>query len=182
MSSSLPSKCIVDTNVPVVANLAKDPMTIADDLVDCVEACTHAIEHVTSGRGKIVMDNGNNIFNEYRRQLSMSGQPGIGDHFMKWIHDHQYRLSDEDRVEISKTGDSYEEFPDHEELKEFDISDRKFVAVANAHPEKPPILQATDSKWWGWKDALNDVGISVDFLCPDYVEKKYHEKMVQDDS
>lgn len=180
--NSLPSKCIVDTNVPVIANLAKDPMNIVDKLVDCVDACIKAVEHVTSGRGKLILDDENDIFDEYRKQLSMSGQPGIGDHFMKWVHDHQYHLPDEDRVSITKTGDSYEEFPDHDGLKEFDISDRKFIAVANAHPEKPPILQATDSKWWGWKDALNDVGIAVIFLCPDYVEQKYQEKMVQDDS
>ena len=48
---------------------------------------------------------------------------------------------------------------------------------ANAHPDKPPILQATDSKWWGWKDALAEVGITVHFLCPDYVKAKYAEKM-----
>jgi hypothetical protein len=59
----------------------------------------------------------------------------------------------------------------------FDNSDRKFVAVANAHPDKPEILQATDSKWWGWKDALAKVGITVSFMCPEYVRIKYEEKI-----
>ena len=31
--------------------------------------------------------------------------------------------------------------------------------------------------WWGWKDALADVGITVHFLCPDYVRSKYEDKM-----
>ena len=47
----------------------------------------------------------------------------------------------------------------------FDKSDQKFIAVAHAHPDKPVILQSSDSKWWGWKDALSEVGIDVQFLC-----------------
>ncbi|MHB8205526.1 MAG: hypothetical protein ACYDHG_17735 [Desulfomonilaceae bacterium] len=51
-----------------------------------------------------------------------------------------------------------------------------FVAVAEAHPAKPPILQATDCKWLGWKNALEKEGIIVNFLCPDYVALHYEEK------
>jgi len=65
----------------------------------------------------------------------------------------------------------------YREMVFFDRSDRKFVAVANAHPAKPPILQSTDSKWWGWKDALHEVGITVHFLCPEYVQTLYAEKI-----
>jgi hypothetical protein len=50
------------------------------------------------------------------------------------------------------------------------------LAVANAHVEKPPILQGLDSKWWGWKDALASAGITVDFLCPTEVEAAYEKK------
>ena len=100
----------------------------------------------------------------------------LGNIFMKWVHDNRWTLPDSNRVAISKKGDSYNEFPASEGLANFDISDRKFVAVANAHPEKPTILQATDSKWWGWKDALELEGISVHFLCEKYVESKYAEK------
>lgn len=179
--SSLPGKSIVDTNVPLVANLAKDPLNISDDLVDCVDECIEAIEHVTSGQGRLVIDDGNEIFDEYRKKLSLSGQSGVGDRFMKWVHDHQYLFADQDRVSITKTGGSYAEFPEHDDLHAFDRSDRKFVAVANAHPDKPPILEATDSKWWGWSTALANVGITVIFLCPDYAKEKYQQKMVQDD-
>ena len=107
----------------------------------------------------------------------MRGQPGVGDRFIKWVHDNRWSLPDSDRVAISRNGDSYDQFPAHDGLKNFDRSDRKFVAVANAHPEKPPILQATDSKWWGWKDTLAKVGITVHFLCPEYVKAKYAKKM-----
>jgi hypothetical protein len=173
---SLPKKCLVDTNVPKTANLATQPDPDSDVSEACVLACIEAIEHVIKKRGLIV-DAGDEIFNEYRQQLSMRGQPGVGDRFMKWVHDHRWSLPASQRVSITKKGDSYDEFPLHAGLDHFDQSDRKFVAVANAHPDKPSILQATDSKWWGWKDALAEVGIAVHFICPDYVEAKYAEKM-----
>jgi hypothetical protein len=172
----LPIKCLVDTNVPKTANLALEPNKIPSELEQCVLACIEAVEHVVS-IGKLVIDAGDEIYNEYRRQLSMSGQPGVGDFFMKWVHDHRYSFPETDRVEITKAGDSYNEFPQHDGLTDFDISDRKFIAVANFHIEKPPILQATDCKWWGWKEPLADVGVKVKFLCPNYVEDKYKEKM-----
>ena len=173
---SLPEKCLVDTNVPKTANLATQPDPASDVPDCCVLACIEAIEYVIRERA-LVMDAGDEIFDEYRLQLSMRGQPGVGDRFMKWVHDHRWSFSSSDRVAITKNGDSYDEFPDHDGLKEFDKSDRKFVAVANAHSEKPPILQATDSKWWGWKEVLEEVGITVHFLCPEYAETKHTEKM-----
>lgn len=173
---NMPLKCVVDTNVPKTANLSQDPANVPEDLKACVWNCVEAIDHVVKNGG-LVIDAGDEIFTEYRHQLEMSGQPGIGDSFMKWVHDHRWRLPQEDRVTITKNGKTYDEFPEHDDLINFDDSDRKFVAVANAHPEKPPILEATDSKWWGWKDALCSVGIRVIFVCPDYVEQKFREKM-----
>ncbi|MGE4192450.1 MAG: hypothetical protein AB7E51_03605 [Pseudodesulfovibrio sp.] len=173
---SLPDKCLVDTNVPKIANLALAPGDIPQELAGCVLACVEAVEHVIEKRG-LVIDAGDEIFAEYLHQLSLKGGPGMGDRFMKWVHDNRWTLPDSDRVSISQNGDSYDEFPVHEGLNDFDRSDRKFVAVANAHANKPPILQATDCKWWGWKDALAEVGIIVEFLCPGYIEVKYAEKI-----
>lgn len=173
---SLPKKCLVDTNVPKTANLATQPDPDSDVSDACVLACVEAVEHIIKKRG-LIIDVGDEIFDEYRQQLSMKGQPGVGDRFMKWVHDNRWSLPDAHRVTITRNGDSYDEFPMHDDLNDFDRSDRKFVAAANAHVEKTPILQATDSKWWGWKDALKDVGITVHFLCPEYVVTKYAEKI-----
>nr|WP_321401706.1 hypothetical protein [uncultured Desulfobacter sp.] len=165
------SSVIVDTNVPKTANLAIDPESIPDQLVACVQECVAAIEQIIE-KGSVVLDNGGEIFNEYIGELSFSGQPGVGDAFLKWLHQNRYRFPDSDRVTVTPSGDSYDEFPDHPELSNFDISDRKFIAVANAHHGKPPIFEATDSKWWGWKKALEEAEINVNFLCPDYIEAK----------
>ena len=172
----LPRKCLVDTNVPKTANLATQPDPDSDVSDACVLACVEAVEHVIKKRG-LIIDAGDEIFDEYRQQLSMKGQPGVGDRFMKWVHDNRWSLPNAHRVTIARNGESYEEFPTHNDLNDVDRSDRKFVAVANAHANKPPILQATDSKWWGWKDALAEVGITVQFLCPEYVKAKYAEKI-----
>jgi len=173
---SLPKKCLVDTNVPKTANLATQPDPDSDVADTCVLACIEAVEHVIKKHG-LVIDAGDEIFDEYRQQLSMKGQPGMGDAFMKWVNDHRYNPDYCDRVPIIRNGNSFDEFPTHDGLNDFDKSDQKFIAVANAHMEKPPILQATDSKWWGWKEPLAEVGITVQFLCPDYVKVKYAEKM-----
>ena len=172
----MPSSVIIDTNVPKTANLAVNPLSIPDELVTCVQECVKNIQRVIA-KGDVVLDNGDEIFDEYRGELSLSGQPGVGDQFLRWLHYNRYSFPDSNRVPITPNGISYDEFPDHPGLANFDNSDRKFIAVANAHPEKPPILEATDSKWWGWKDALEEAGITVDFLCPDYIKTKYQKKM-----
>lgn len=173
---SLPAVSVVDTNVPKVANLATQPDPESDFPDSCVEACVNAVEHVVRTRS-LILDDGDEIYEEYMRQLSLSGQPGVGDRFMKWVHDNRWSLDESQRVRITVNGQSYNEFPSHGGLENFDKSDRKFVAVSNAHPDKPPILQATDSKWWGWKKPLKECGIEVAFLCPDYVEAKYASRM-----
>ena len=171
-----PDKFLVDTNVPKNANLATKSDLLSDVPDTCIGQCINAVIHVTKNGG-LVLDDGGEIFAEYIANLSLKGQPGVGDAFAKWVHDNQWNVQKIDRVTIMRNGDSYDEFPDHESLIQFDISDRKFIAVANSHPAKPPVLQATDSKWRGWKDALAQVGIAVHFLCPDYVKVKYAEKV-----
>lgn len=174
---SIPSeKCLVDTNVPITANHAVKPGDIPKELANCVSACVETIQHILKNGG-LVLDEGNEIFREYLDHLSLGGQPGPGDKFMKWVHVHQWSADKVTQVRITRNGNSYNEFPNHVGLRNFDPSDRKFVAVANAHSEKPPILQATDSKWLGWEKALAKVGITVDFLCRDYVQTKYAKKI-----
>ena len=168
--------CIIDTNVPLTANLATSQDETEIDL-ECIEACIETINNVKAEKIRIALDDENEIFSEYMNKLSLSGQPGVGDAFLKWIYDNQWNSKYCDRIPITKEGDSYHEFPMSEALQNFDRSDRKFVTVASVHPKKPPIMQATDSKWWGWSDALDEVGISVIFLCESYISSKYAEKM-----
>jgi hypothetical protein len=165
-------KCqVVDTNVLVVAN-HRDGGSYA-----CARTCARALMDIKNF-GVIVLDDGDRILSEYRGYCCISGQPGIGDSFMKWLHDNFGKNDLVNTVGLNAREDGHQflEFPDHPELDEFDPADEKFVAVANAHPDKPPILQATDSKWWGWRDPLLACGISVELLCADEVEATYKKK------
>ncbi len=170
---TVPRPCVVDTNVGIAAN------GHADAGPGCVLACVQSLRQVMES-GHLVLDDAWRIIGEYKHKLSPAGQPGLGDAFLRWVltnHANPQRCT---RVTITPKAEDdldFEEFPEHAGLEAFDRSDRKFVAVSAAHGKKPPILQATDSKWWGWKDALEECGIRVHFLCPEEIEKKYHEKM-----
>ncbi|MCG6551975.1 MAG: hypothetical protein L7F77_06580 [Candidatus Magnetominusculus sp. LBB02] len=167
---------LVDTNVPITANKAVKPDADSDVPFSCIFECIKLIGHITQ-KGGLVIDDCDEIFGEYRHKLSLKGQPGQGNVFMKWVHDNQWNIKKVGRIRITKNGDTYDEFPKHDTLAGFDRSDRKFIAAANAHPDKPPVMQAADSKWWGYNDALQQCGIVVHFLCPDYIEEKYNKKM-----
>ncbi|HHK8342826.1 TPA: hypothetical protein ACQVKK_000645 [Serratia marcescens] len=178
MKIKKPINFLIDTNVPKTANLAIDMSQVTEENFQCVSECVELIDQIVkSSTPGLVLDANNEIFDEYRGQLNMGGNPGMGDSFMKWLHDNRWSFPEEDRVVITKIGDSYEQFPDHQGLMNFDLSDRKFIAVSNAHPRKPCIYEATDSKWWGWKNALMEVGIEVKFIDPTYIEKIYDRKM-----
>jgi hypothetical protein len=61
--------------------------------------------------------------------------------------------------------------------EQIDPSDRMFLAVAAAHADRPPIIQATDSKWIGWESALLAHAIEIEWVCRDYAERTYTKKM-----
>ena len=169
---------IVDTNVPLVAN------NQADVSVDCVLECVRCLKEIMENSG-IVLDNQWRILREYMHQLSSTGEPGVGDAFLKWVLTNQANPERCALVEITPKPDDeldFVEFPNHPGLQNFDRSDRKFVAVSAVHPLHPPIVQAADSKWWGWKNALAECGIEVTFLCSDEIAEKYAKKMGNHDT
>ena len=53
-------------------------------------------------------------------------------------------------------------------VKNFDESDKKFIALSNAHAEKPPIIEAPDGKWLGYEAAFAKYGIVIESLDREY--------------
>ena len=160
---------IVDTNVALVAS-RKAPQASGE----CVGTCINWLEKITNGQVKLALDDERRIIDEYRNKLSTTGQPGIGDAFLKWVETRWTNEEHCDRVSITPIGGSvteFEEFPTDSELEKFDRDDRKFIAVALAHPEQPPILQATDTQWWDFRDALSRHGVTVEFICKDDIQR-----------
>lgn len=154
---------VVDTNVAVVAN--EKASHVSDKT--CIYACKMALMEIVKKKIRLVLDDDYRIFDEYRRHLDFSGDPGIGDEFFKWVHERQACTEYVEQVHItSRDGNDFEEFPDTDDLKGFDPDDRKFVAVALASESNPTILNATDTGWWSYRRALVQCGCKIIFLCP----------------
>jgi hypothetical protein len=157
---------VVDTNVPMGAN----GQSHADPA--CVIACVDALSFVRS-EGVIVLDDGMLILKEYIDHLSMGGEPGPGDAFMKWVWNVQADENRCERVVLTPRDENGEEnfaeFPDDPDLADFDRSDRKFAAAALASLKEPEVLNALDSDWADSHDALVRNGLTIRFLCPQHV-------------
>lgn len=170
---SVPRRCVVDTNVATTANGAN-----AGASLRCVAASARALRAVMA-EGHVFVDDGGRIVLEYRNNLSAKGQPGPGDVFLKWLLTHEYGGDRVTRVRITpgESSEDFAELPVPPEGIRYDPSDRKFLAVAAAHPEHPVVLQSFDSKWWGWRTALATAGVKVHFLCREEIAKKHARKM-----
>lgn len=159
------SGAVVDTNVLVVAS-ERTPQADAA----CVLSCIDALVALKAG-GPVWVDSDGRIFEEYRQNLSFSGQPGVGDAFFKWLWDNQF---DEDHCrQVAVTSHpvrGFEEFPEDPALRGFDTADRKFVAVAFASGENPEVLNASDTDWWQFHQELAAHRIRIRFLCPDLMQ------------
>ena len=127
--------------------------------------------------GVVVIDDAYRILGEYQNKTRPNQPKGVGDAFLKWLLQNSATTTRVHQVTIHETQpDEFAEFPDHGLQPTFDAADRKFAAVANAHPEKPPIWQAADSKWLNWWQQLRTCGVHVVFLCPDDAKRFYAKK------
>ena len=160
---------IVDTNVAVVVSGRSEQASEV-----CVETCIERLLQVNNGEVKLALDDQRRIIQEYRQNLSPNGRPDIGDVFLKWVETNWANLQRCDLVSITSVDGSendFEEFPTDSALNDFDPDDRKFIAVACAHPDNPPILQAVDSQWLDFDDALRQNGVAIAFICEDDIQR-----------
>ena len=159
---------VVDTNVVVVANALSEQAS-----EDCVEICAERLEEIMRDEVKLVLDDNWQILGEYAQNLHLTGND-VGDRFLRWVLRNWRNPERCALIHITPVAGSeneFEEFPDDPMLNDFDPDDRKFIAVAIAHPEKPPILQAVDSQWWDFRDAFRRNGIIVEFICEDDIQR-----------
>ena len=71
-------KCIVDTNVAIVANQRDD----APASPDCVRRCITLLNEFQRDQRPLEIDDGWHILREYQRNLRSTGQPDVGDAFL----------------------------------------------------------------------------------------------------
>ena len=161
-------RLLIDTNVPIVANQRGIP----DVSNDCIDACEDLLLALTNDQHQLILDYTWDIVDEYQNKLNSSGQPGIGDAFLRWILVNQRNPQRCEFVQITPhPRRRYVEFPDDPALADFDPSDRKFVAAALAHGAFPPIVNATDSDWRYYQTELAAHDVQVQFLCEADIQK-----------
>jgi hypothetical protein len=116
--------------------------------------------------GRIIVDEAGEMLEEYRRYLSPTGQPGVGDRFFREILTNF--TGKVERIPLEKVDGAFVDFPADPRLATFDPSDRKFAAAARK--SGVPVCNATDTDWLEHRDALAESGIEVVFLCGCHTE------------
>ena len=164
-------RCVIDTNVLITANKVLSCPSDGDVSLypDLLEKCVKILLQIKKKRTYVVLDTDDEIYGEYKKYLNFSGQPGVGDIFFKWLNDNRYSFPDTERISLHKEDHGYLEFPPEMYDVNVDPSDMIFFAVSNAHKYKPVILEATDAKWWNWKDAAKKFGIHIMFIDEQYM-------------
>ena len=165
------SAVVVDTNVILVANEAHEGASL-----ECVRVCIERLK-LLMAQGTVAVDDGYRIVLEYQNKTQANKAKGVGDVFVKWVLTNLARTDRVHQVPITETAaDEFGEFPDKKLEKQFDPPDRKFAAVAAAHPNKASILQASDCKWLDWWPPLRTAGVEIEFICPDDICEYYARK------
>lgn len=154
-------KVVVDTNVAIAANGRNTHASLA-----CQFVCAEFLQGLVSPmkRTQIVLDMQGLIFDEYSGHLSYKGEPGVGDIFFKYLHDHMYLGKKIRLVHITQIDDearSFNELPPNT----VDKSDRKFLAAAVTADAK--IVNAVDTDWHEQIAFVAGLGVNVQQLCPD---------------
>jgi hypothetical protein len=162
---------VVDTNVVLVANGQHEAVSPAS-----ISICAQRLQAIMK-TGKLVIDDGFRILLEYGNKTDRKAEIQPGDAFVKWALRNNANTQRVEQVALREDVErGFQSFPDDPDLLKFDAADRKFVAVASAHAAKPPILQATDSKWLDWEEPLKRHGITVEFICPVDIRRFHKQK------
>ena len=153
---------VIDTNVLLVANHKAEQASRT-----CIATCVKIIAQIRQN-GIVVIDNQRFALKEYGNKLNEKGQPGVGDGFLKWLLTYQTNPRHCQQVAINETAagsGEFLEFPTDPALQKFERSDRKWVAIALAHPATPTILNAADTDWKDFESELGVYGIKIQFPC-----------------
>lgn len=155
-------RVVIDTNVAIAANGRSTHASLA-----CQIKCIEFVEVLTSPKTKkrIVLDSLDLLLDEYKKHLNFRGQPGIGDAFYKYLHDHMYTGTMLEIVEITPNHDvktGFNELP----ANSIDKSDRKILATALVAGAS--IVNAMDNDWHEQREFLKQLGVNVIQICPEH--------------
>ena len=151
---------VIDSNVLVAANGESDQANS-----HCVDVCIEML-HEARESWTIALDRDGEIIAEYSTKCVFGGKPGLGHEFFRWVFDNRYAICH--LVDITRHSErEFEEFPDREDLKAFDRSDRKFAATALTSVPQATVWNAVDSDWSECEVGFAAIGLDITELCPD---------------
>lgn len=170
------NKIIMDTNV--AAKAATRVAECKDEELNVQRKCMKFLkDFVDSPESRLVLDADYEIIREYRNRITM--KTDVGKIFWRWFNTYMRRISFEDYLKLDKdTEGNFLMFPSEERTREFDLNDRKFIALSRTHLEHPPIVEATDGKWLGFEDVFEEYGVHIEFLDRDYAKMMYDRKVL----
>ncbi|MCW1966506.1 MAG: hypothetical protein KIH69_000115 [Anaerolineae bacterium] len=145
---------VIDTNVFVAASGDSSAS------LQCELAAFQFIAALKDTQDHVIVDHDFKILGEYLNNLKQAAIPqSIGFELYKRLHDEgrfDYQI-------IAFDDAGYAILPHTCQTQ--DLNDRKFVAVALAHPDRPNIYNATDSDWKNDQAKLAECGVCVVQLC-----------------
>jgi hypothetical protein len=103
---------------------------------------------------------------EYLAVLKKGGNEGVAQKLAirLWHLRHDTAVCSPVDVNISEPPSlTYNDVP--AKLRDFDVDDHKWIAVAVTKTPRPPIYQAKDSEWWERRSDFAECGLDVQFLC-----------------
>jgi hypothetical protein len=154
-------RCVVDTNVAIVANGRPNEEGAQNPTIECRRASVTLLTRLVKD-GQVLLDLAGEIQAEYRRHLHPSGAPGVGDRFYQEVLRSSPLIVE--RVYLPRRPDGeYVDVPQTVIECGFDPSDRKFVALA--HRENVPVFISTDTDYVEHQVVLSASGIQVSYLC-----------------
>jgi hypothetical protein len=151
---------VLDTNVLVTANGQANHLS-----AECRLACISEIQSCRDGTKTVVLDRSGEIRREYFNNLLQERQR-VGHEFFLHLLRQQGNRQVVRIVDITPNGvRGFDEFPSDPALAQFDMADRKFVAVSLASGNQPPIKHATDDGWHRFAVELAANGVIPECIC-----------------
>lgn len=155
-------KAVVDTNVTIAANGRDTHASLACQM-NCINLLTGLASKKTVDQ--VFIDDRDLILGEYKKHLNYKGQPGVGDLFFKFLHDHMFLDRKVRRVAVTPDPNEARGFTELP-INAMDKSDRIFLAVALV--TKATVFNALDRDWHEQAGLIDELGVKVTQLCPEH--------------
>ena len=163
---------VVDENVLIVANdltrLSLGMQPVCPEANDqCRLRCAEALERLMK-TGGVSLDDGMEVLNKYKAHCSFSGQPGIGDAFLRAVFERGYVPEWAERVTVRDGAEIL--LPAAFLESAFDNDDHIWVAISYNSNHTPIIINAVDSDYRIFRAELDAIGVRVEELATPCIE------------